>query len=49
MTLLPPGRVFLDHARSILDAVDRAVVATRSELELPATPGLPPSTLKPDT
>ena len=35
MTLLPPGRVFLDHARSILDAVDRAVVATRSELGPP--------------
>lgn len=30
MTLLPPGRVFLDHARAILDAVDRAVVATRA-------------------
>jgi DNA-binding transcriptional LysR family regulator len=34
MTLLPPGRVFLDHARAILAAVDRAVVATRAETEL---------------
>jgi DNA-binding transcriptional LysR family regulator len=31
MTLLPPGRVFLDHARAILDAVDRAVDAARAE------------------
>ena len=30
MTLLPPGRVFLDHARAILAAVDRAVDAARS-------------------
>ena len=37
MTLLPPGRVFLDHARSILAAVDRAVVATRAGTEPPAT------------
>jgi DNA-binding transcriptional LysR family regulator len=29
MTLLPSGRVFLDHARSILAAVDRAVEAVR--------------------
>jgi DNA-binding transcriptional LysR family regulator len=28
MTLLPPGRVFLEHARGILAAVDRAVEAT---------------------
>jgi hypothetical protein len=27
MTLLPPGRIFLDHARAILAAVDRAVDA----------------------
>ncbi|HEX2881995.1 MAG TPA: LysR family transcriptional regulator [Polyangiaceae bacterium] len=32
MTLLPPGRVFLDHARAILAAVDSAVIATRAEL-----------------
>ncbi len=30
MTLLPPGRVFLEHARAILAAVDRAVAATRT-------------------
>jgi DNA-binding transcriptional LysR family regulator len=30
MTLLPPGRVFLSHARELLAAVDRAVVATRA-------------------
>jgi DNA-binding transcriptional LysR family regulator len=33
MTLLPPGRVFLDHARKILAAVDRAVVAAQAENE----------------
>jgi DNA-binding transcriptional LysR family regulator len=47
MTLLPPGRVFLDHARSILSAVDRAVLATRAGTEPLATAGLPPSTRKP--
>ncbi len=31
MTLLPPGRVFLDRARAILAALDDAVVATRAE------------------
>lgn len=31
MSLLPPGRVFLAHAREVLAAVDRAVVATRAE------------------
>lgn len=31
MTLLEPGRVFLEHARGILAAVDRAVDATRAE------------------
>ncbi len=31
MTLLPTGRVFLDHARAILAAVERAVLATRAE------------------
>ena len=29
MALLPPGQVFLDHARAILAALDRAVDATR--------------------
>lgn len=29
MTLLPPGVVFLEHARSILDSIERAVNATR--------------------
>ena len=31
MNLLPPGRVFLEHARAVLAAVDRAVDATRAE------------------
>lgn len=31
MALLPPGRVFFEHASAILAAVDRAVVATRAE------------------
>ncbi len=31
MTLLSPGRIFLEHARGILAAVDRAVVVTRAE------------------
>ncbi len=31
MTLLPSGHVFLEHARAILAAIDRAVVATRAE------------------
>lgn len=35
MTLLAPGRVFLDHARAILAAVDRAVLATRGEVADP--------------
>ena len=35
MTLLSPGRVFLEHARGILAAVDRAVVVTRAENEEP--------------
>ena len=35
MTLLPPGRVFLDHARAILAAVDGAVDAARAEHDLP--------------
>ncbi len=30
MTLLPSGEAFLDHARSILDAVDRAADAART-------------------
>lgn len=42
MTLLAPGRVFLDHARAILAAVDRAVVATRAGTETPAPAGQPP-------
>lgn len=33
MALLPSGRVFLDHARSILAAVDRAVLAARESKE----------------
>ncbi len=37
MTLLASGRVFLDHARAILAAVDRAVVATRTETGPPDT------------
>jgi len=38
MTLLSPGRVFLEHARGILAAVDRAVVVTRAEDEKPRLP-----------
>jgi DNA-binding transcriptional LysR family regulator len=30
MELLPSGKAFLDHARGILDAVNRAVEAARS-------------------
>lgn len=30
MSLLPPGRVFLDHARRILSAVDEAALAVRA-------------------
>jgi len=33
MTLLSPGRVFLEHARGILAAVDRAVLVTRADSE----------------
>jgi hypothetical protein len=40
MTLLPPGRVFLDHARAILAAIDSAVIATRAEVGLLATANL---------
>ena len=39
MTLLPPGRVFLAHAREVLAAVDRAVVAARAEHEPRPDPG----------
>ena len=35
MTLLPQGRVFLEHARSILAALDQAVDATRAEATRP--------------
>lgn len=35
MALLPPGEVFLGHARAILAAVDRAVDATRSKSRPP--------------
>jgi len=42
MALLPPGRVFLDHARAILAAVDHAAHAARAEAMAPAPP--PPST-----
>ena len=31
MSLLPPGRVFLEHARAILAAVDHAANAARAE------------------
>jgi DNA-binding transcriptional LysR family regulator len=43
MTLLPPGRVFLDHARAILAGVDRAVDAARAEQD-----GSPPPASTPD-
>lgn len=44
MALLPPGRVFLDHARTILAAVDRAVVETRAAAEPLAKAALPSNT-----
>jgi len=40
MTLLSPGRVFLEHGRRILAAVDRAVVLTRAENEEPRPPSV---------
>lgn len=46
MTLLPPGRVFLEHARAILAAVDHAVLATRAKTERPATEGPAPGPRK---
>jgi DNA-binding transcriptional LysR family regulator len=46
MTLLPPGRVFLDHARAILAAVGRAVDAARAEHDLSQQP---PPTKSPST
>ncbi len=49
MTLLPSGRVFLDHARGILAAVDRAVVATRAETEPRVATSLPRSAGKSDS
>jgi DNA-binding transcriptional LysR family regulator len=49
MTLLPPGRVFLDHARALLAAIDHAVVAVRAEMDHRVTAGLPPSTRKRDS
>ncbi len=44
MTLLPSGQVFLDHARAILTAVDRAVHAARGDHDAPLQrpPLLPP-------
>jgi DNA-binding transcriptional LysR family regulator len=33
MTLLPSGQRFLDHARAILAAVDRAIHAVRTDAE----------------
>ena len=43
MTLLPPGRVFLDHARVVLAALDHAVIATRAEVKLLTTVGQRPN------
>ena len=42
MTLLPPGRVFLDHARAILAAVDQAAAAARAEIDRPNATNAPP-------
>lgn len=48
MTLLPPGRVLLDHARAILAAVEQAVLTARAEISAAAGPprqtGEPPAT-----
>jgi len=46
MTLLPPGRVFLDHARAILAAVDRAVDAARAGQGSSGEPSPPPELSK---
>ncbi len=43
MSLLAPGRVFLDHARAILASVDRAVEATRAEPSMLSAPPPPPA------
>ncbi|HVJ93300.1 MAG TPA: LysR family transcriptional regulator [Labilithrix sp.] len=40
MTLLPSGAAFLEHARAILSAVDRASAAARSAAR-PLTPSAP--------
>jgi DNA-binding transcriptional LysR family regulator len=40
MTLLPSGEAFLDHAREILAAVERAGDAARAALK-PSLPGAP--------
>lgn len=38
MTLLLPGQVFLEHARRILAAVDRAIAVTRAAKEAARPP-----------
>ena len=47
MTLLPPGRVFLDHARAILAAVDSAVDAVRAQPDPPPAGSCSRATIKP--
>jgi len=45
--LLPPGRVFLDHVRAILAAVDHAANAARAEgVSTPTNSPPPKSGLK---
>ena len=46
MTLLPAGRVFLAHARAILAAVDRAVLATRAQTKASFLAASPPNPRK---
>jgi DNA-binding transcriptional LysR family regulator len=48
MTLLPSGRVFLDHARAILNAVDRAVDAARGQNDASSSPAPPLTPRKPE-
>jgi len=46
MSLLPPGRVFLDHARAILAAIEHAASAVRAgAAAAPTAPSAPSASL----
>jgi DNA-binding transcriptional LysR family regulator len=47
MSLLPPGRIFLEHARAILAAVDHAANAARAAESASLPPILSPTTKPP--